>query len=101
MCQEQNACWANRVVSVDYKITDQIRPPPTEKPEKTKYRINITLDDKSRIQDVKLENVQRYDLVCVVASSEDDIRIAAELPVDLILIQSFFQITHKTASAAI
>lgn len=50
---------------------------------------------------MKLENVQRYDLVCVVASSEDDIRIAAELPVDLILIQSFFQITHKTASAAI
>ena len=101
MYQDQNACWMNRVISVDYNITDSIRPPPTERVENTKYRINLTLDDKGKIQDVKQENVQLYDFVCVVASSEDDIRIAAELPVDLILIQSFFQITHKTASAAV
>lgn len=66
-----------------------------------KYRVNLTLDDKGRVQDVKQESVQLYDVVCVVASSEDDIRIAGELPVDLVQVQSFFPITHKTASAAI
>lgn len=49
MYQEQNECWMNKVISVDYNITDTIKPPPAERPENTKYRINITLDDKSKI----------------------------------------------------
>lgn len=89
-----HADYAYRVISVTYKLTDDIVKCQRDDAGLIKYRINIVLDDLAKIATLDSLTIQSYDIVCVLINNEEELRKASEYHVDLLRVKQCFLIRH-------
>eukprot|EP00703_Trepomonas_sp_PC1_P002508 JAP94098.1 RNase P subunit p30 domain-containing protein [Trepomonas sp. PC1] len=97
--QHQHSQFFNNVVTLTYNLSQNI--PQITTKSKNKIRININIDDISKVQVLNSKNVQSYDIVCVVIKDEETLRKVCEYPVDLFKITEWFPLKHSGATTAI